>query len=188
VPDGIGSPEPHLISGLEHPYAVVRFLSLVHKMLAIAAESQKDVAFHGVRRADENISDPSSGWVRRTLQESICLLRFKIRNGHRTDARIVKVPQGLIDNVWRGEFGVIIDGEHNLARGEAGSFIPAGDVSKRLLVAEESRLRELRGHHRCGTVRGAVVNDHQFRPTGLLQGGTDRQPQLLLAIPGGDDN
>ncbi len=99
--DGIGITQPDKVARIQKTDAIITLFTLMHQMLTIAAQLEKNIPVHRVGRSDKSVSDPDCVTVGSLLHQAVIFVRFNIGYRHRTDARISEFPQSLFHDLRR---------------------------------------------------------------------------------------
>src|SRR6188508_1698037 len=59
VVDGVSAAQPHQFPGGEHPKTEVALLALMNEVLSVSADTEENVASHGMSCSDKAVGDPN---------------------------------------------------------------------------------------------------------------------------------
>lgn len=105
----IGTPQANKVACIQHPDAVVTFLTLVDEVLAVSTQHQENITAQRMGGSNEPVSNPHARTIGSLLHQAIAFVRFDIWNGNRSNTRIIELPHRLFNHLRRGKRGIVIN-------------------------------------------------------------------------------
>src|SRR5215469_1920930 len=144
---------------VQHSHAVILFLALVEKNFAIPAKCLKYVTPQRVSRTYVVITHVNLPTIRRQTTNLWAPIYVHEWHRYRTNSWMIKLLQGRLHHVSRGEFGIVINRENKWRFNHLRGAVSLHDVTTRQFGPGNFNSRKLLPDDIGSTISRTVVNN-----------------------------